>query len=55
MLSISSSLGGLISENSNPSSFSWYIMDGDPREGDDSIVCHVYSIVRSLDVLRRLW
>ena len=29
-------------------------MDGDPREEGDSIVCHIYSIVCSLDVLRRL-
>ena len=29
-------------------------MDGDPREADDSIVCHIYSIVCSLEVLRRL-
>ena len=29
-------------------------MDSDPREDGDSIVCHIYSIVFSLEVLRRL-
>ena len=55
VLSSCSSLGGLLQGNSNPPSLSWYIMDGDPREGDGSIACHIYSVVCSLDVLRRLW
>ena len=29
-------------------------MDGDPREEGDSIVCQIYSIVCSFEVLRRL-
>ena len=30
------------------------LMDSDKREKDDSIVCHIYSILCSLEVLRRL-